>query len=76
MGCGRAEQELGASADGRGGIISPLCSFAQHTHDGWMPRGRFRAFAPALWSDSERDIKKLSIAAVSVLSVCGAMWVY
>lgn len=72
---GQVDQELGTSEDGGDGTMSPHCSFAQHRHEECISCERNRVFTPSLWSDTERDKKKLSSADFSIWSVLGATWV-
>lgn len=70
MELGQVEQHLGISADVRDGMLSPLGSLA---HNERVIHGTFRACVPAIWSNTERDIKKLCSVAVCVSSACGAI---
>lgn len=67
------EEDLGRSAGGRDGMMIPPGSFVQQRHEGRNSRGTLRAFVPAIWSDTERDINKLCSVAVCVSSAGGAM---
>lgn len=69
MKLGQVEQVLGASADVRDGMMSLLGTFAQQKHEERITHGTFRAFLPAMWRDTERDIKKLNIVVTCVSSI-------